>query len=152
MSTPNGETSKERFDAQKTAAGIMEPADWSVYIYIYLELKPDDEGVPKYYVGHTNRLQQRIHDHMTGDSCAWVRRFGVLTVLDTLRTTEEGALGLEVAKCTEYKVRYGWDNVKVCVDNNPGSSMAALPRYWQAPAEGLTPRGPRSRSPAADRE
>ena len=109
MSKPNGETPKERFDAQKRAAGIMEPADWWVYI---LELKPDDEGVPKYYVGHTKRLQQRIHDHMTGVSCAWVRRFGVLTVLDTLRTTEEGALGLEIAKCTELKVKFGWDNVR----------------------------------------
>ena len=149
MSSPNGETPAERFAAQKRAAGIMEPADWWVYV---LELKPDDQGTPKYYVGHTKRLQQRIHDHMTGVSCAWVRRFGVLTVLDTLRTTEEGALGLEIAKCTELKVKFGWDNVRGGVDNNPGSSMAALPRYWQAPSEGLTPRGSRSGTSPVDRQ
>ena len=148
MSSPNGETPTERFAAQKRAAGIMEPADWWVYV---LELKPDDEGVPKYYVGHTKRLQQRIHDHMTGVSCAWVRRFGVLTVLDTLRTTEEGALGLDIAKCTELKVKYGWGNVRGGGDNNPGSSMAALPRYWQVPSEGLTPRGSRSGTSPGDR-
>ena len=108
-----------------------------------MELKPDDHGTPQFYVGHIKRMQQKNHDHMAGVSCAWVRRFGVLIVLDTLRTTEEGALGLEIAKCTELKVKFGWDNVRGGVDNNPGSSLAALPRYWQAPSEGLTPRGSR---------
>ena len=63
-----------------------------------------------------------------------------------------GALGLEVAKTTEYKLKYGWDNVRGGRDNNPGSSLAALPRYWAAPPDGLQPRRPRSRSPIANPE
>ena len=141
MPSPNGNTPQERFDAQRRAAGIMEPADWWVYV---LELKPGEDGLPRYYVGHTRRLQARIHDHMTGRTCAWVKRYGVTTVMDTLRTTEEGALGLEIAKTTELKCKFGWDRVRGGVDNNPGSSLAALPNYWGAPPEGLTPRRPRS--------
>ena len=148
MSAPNGTSAKERFDAQKRAAGIMEPADWWVYV---LELKAGEDGMAKFYVGHTHRLQTRIHDHMMGKTCAWVRRFGVATVMDTLRTTEAGALGLEIAKTTEYKCKYGWDHVRGGVDNNPGSSLAALPRFWDAPAEGLTPRRPRSPAGSGDR-
>ena len=38
---------------------------WWVYV---LELKAGEEGNPKYYVGHTNRLERRSHDHFTGRS------------------------------------------------------------------------------------
>ena len=147
--TPNGDTPAERFEAQKQAAGIARTGNmWWVYV---LELKRGD-GLPKFYIGHTQRLERRLHDHMTGRSCEFVRRHGVLTVLECLKTTEEGALGLEVAKTTEYKLKYGWDHVRGGRDNNPGSSLAVLPHYWQAPPEGLTPRSPRSRSPPPDRE
>ena len=84
---------------------------------------------------------------MTGRYCECVRLFGVLTVLECLKTSEEGALGLEVAKTTEYKLKYGWDYVRGGRDNNPGSSLSVLPRYWAAPTEGLLSRRARSRSP-----
>ena len=73
---------------------------WFVYI---LELKPDQYGVAKYYVGHTCRLQRRIHDHMTGKSVEWVRRWGVVSVLQVVRTTEEDAVG--VGGCEGYFVK-----------------------------------------------
>ena len=134
---------EERFEDQRRAAGIARTDNmWWVYI---LELKPDDEGQRKYYVGHTCRLQRRIHDHMTGNSVAWVRRWGVQSVQEWIRTTEESALGLEIAKATELKARYGWHNVRGGVDNNPRESP--VPSYWSAPASGLDPASlPRTRS------
>ena len=96
----SGSSAKERFDAQRRAAGLTDDPMWFVYV---LELKPDSEGVTKFYVGHTCRLQRRIHDHMCGNSVAWVRRWGVSSVIQCIRTTEESALGLEVAKTTELK-------------------------------------------------
>ena len=148
--SPNGDTNEERFEAQKRAAGIAKTNNmWWVYV---LELKPGEDGLPKFYVGHTSRLERRLHDHMTGRSCEFVRQYGVLTVLECLKTSEEGALGLEVAKTTEYKLKYGWDHVRGGRDNNPGSSLAVLPRYWSAPPEGLQPRRARSRSPILNTE
>ena len=150
MTSPNGDTNEERFEAQKRAAGIAKTNNmWWVYV---LELKPGEEGLPKFYVGHTSRLERRLHDHMTGRSCEFVRQYGVLTVLECLKTSEEGALGLEVAKTTEYKLKYGWDHVRGGRDNNPGSSLAVLPRYWSAPPEGRQPRRARSRSPILNTE
>ena len=144
--SPNGDTAAERCEAQKRAAGIaLSNNMWWVYV---LELKAGGEdGLPTFYVGHTCRLERRLHDHMTGRSCEWVKQYGVLTVLECLKTSEEGALGLEVAKTTEHTLKHGWDHVRGGRDNTPGSSLAVLPRYWQAPPEGLHPRRPRSRSP-----
>ena len=105
----NGSSPEERFAAQRRAAGLTHDPMWFVYV---LELKADAQGIPKYYVGHTCRLQRRIHDHMTGKSVGWVRRWGVASVLRVIRTTEEDALGLEVAKTTELKAKYGWQNVR----------------------------------------
>ena len=148
--SPNGDTQEERFEAQKRAAGIAKTNNmWWVYV---LELKPCDLGIPRYYVGHTYRLEKRLHDHMTGRSCEFVRQYGVLTVLEGLKTSEEGALGLEVAKTTEYKLKYGWDYVRGGRDNNPGSSISILPRYWADPVEGLESCRARSRSPIANRD
>ena len=148
--SPNGDTNEERFEAQKRAAGIAKTNNmWWVYV---LELKKSEDGNPRFYVGHTNRLERRLHDHMTGRSCEFVRLFGVLTVLECLKTSEEGALGLEVAKTTEYKLKYGWDYVRGGRDNNPGSSLAVLPRYWAAPVEGLESCRTRSRSPIINRD
>ena len=132
----------DRFLEQRRAAGITDDPMWFVYI---LELKPDQHGVPKYYVGHTCRLQRRMHDHMTGKSVEWVRRYGVNSVLEVIRTTEADALGLEVAKTTFMKAKRGWQNVRGGVDNNPRDSP--LPPYWEAPARGLSPHRVRSRSP-----
>ncbi|MDA8583151.1 hypothetical protein N9L68_02935 [bacterium] len=35
-----------------------------------------------------------------------------------------GALGLEVAETTEYKLKYAWDNKRSGRGNNPGCSLA----------------------------
>ena len=148
--SPNGDTNQERFEAQKRAAGIAKTNNmWWVYV---LELKTDEDGHRRFYVGHTCRLERRLHDHMTGRSCEFVRQYGVSTVLECLKTSEEGALGLEVAKTTEYKLKYGWDYVRGGRDNNPGSSLAVLPRYWAAPVEGLESYRTRSRSPIPNRD
>ena len=145
MSSPNGTTATKRFTAQRQAAGLTEDPMWFVYV---LELKADSEGVSKFYVGHTCRLQRRIHDHMTGSNVGWVKRWGVSSVIQCIRTTEESALGLEVAKTTELKARHGWQNVRGGVDNSPQDSP--LPHYWAAPAHGFSPRRARSRSPTGN--
>ena len=132
----------ERFLDQRRAAGLTEDPMWFVYV---LELKPDGEGITKFYVGHTCRLQRRIHDHMTGRSVEWVGRRGVASVIQCIRTTADSALGLEIAKTTELKAKHGWQHVRGGVDNNPNDSP--VPQYWQAPARGLSPQRVRSRSP-----
>ena len=138
----NGDSPKDRFLQQRRAAGIdPDPMYW-VYV---LELGADKEGVPKYYVGHTSNLQRRIHDHCTQNSVAWVRRWGFVSVVQVIRTTEENALGLEIAKTTEWKAKWGWQNVRGGVDNNPRESP--LPAYWSAPPRGLEEHRARSRSP-----
>ena len=73
MSSPNGTSATERFTAQRRAAGLTDDPMWFVYV---LELKPDSEGVSKFYVGHTCRLQRRVHDHMAGKTVGWVRGWG----------------------------------------------------------------------------
>ena len=108
-SSPNGSSAKERFEAQRRAAGIGDSPMWWVYV---LELKPDNEGVSKWYVGHTCRLQRRMHDHMTEKSVAWVKRWGVRSVVECIRTTEQDTLGLEVGKTTELAIKYGIQNVR----------------------------------------
>ena len=92
----------ERFLDQRRAAGLTDDPMWFVYI---LELGPDQAGNPKYDVGHTCRLQRRIHDHITGKSVEWVRRWGVCSVLQVVRTTEEDALGCEVDNTTWLKAK-----------------------------------------------
>ena len=115
---------------------------WWVYV---LELKPDNEGVSKWYVGHTCRLQRRIHDHMTENSVAWVKRWGVRSVVECIRTTEQDALGLEVGKTTELAIKYGIQNVRGGVNNAAGD--CPIPHFWRAPVHGLSPHRVRSRSP-----
>ena len=103
--SPNGGTNQERFEAQKRAAGIAKTNNmWWVYV---LELKTDEDGHRRFYVGHTCRLERRLHDHMTGRSCEFVRLFGVLTVLECLKSSEEGALGLEVARLQNISLSTG---------------------------------------------
>lgn len=137
----------ERFLGQRRVAGIGNDPMWFVNV---LELKPDKYGIPKYDVGHTCRLQRRIHDHRTGKSVEWVSRWGVSSVVQCFRTTHDSALGLEVAKCTELKAKHGWQDVRGGVDNNPNESP--VPPYWAAPARGLSPQRMRSRSPLRNLE
>jgi predicted GIY-YIG superfamily endonuclease len=140
MHRQTGDTDEQRFQLQRAAAGVARrgetPNMWAVYV---LELRPDPEtGDPKFYVGHTNALLKRIHDHAVGNSnsCAWVRRWGFCKVLETIRTDGHSALVLESSKTAEYKVRFGWDHCRGCQDNNPGSSLSAQPSFWTAPPEG----------------
>lgn len=69
-------------------------------------------------------------------------------MMQCIRTTEESALGLEVAKTTELKLKHGWQHVRGGVDNNPQDSP--LPPYWAAPPQGFSPRRARSRSPSGN--
>ena len=145
MSAANGVTTAERFRAQRRAAGIDPDPMWWVFV---LELKADSDGVTRYYVGHTSRLQRRIHDHMNSSTSAWVKRWGVQSVMRCIRTTEDDALGLEIGICTELKAKKGWQYVRGGVDNNPRDSP--VPHYWEAPARGMCPDRQRSRSPTAN--
>ena len=56
--------------------------------------------------------------------------------IETIRTDEHSALVLEASKTAEYKVRFGFDHVRGCQDNNPGSSLSAQPSFWTAPPQG----------------
>ena len=94
MHRQTGDTDEQRFQLQRAAAGVARkgetPNMWAVYV---LELRADPEtGDPKFYVGHTNALLRRIHDHALGNtnSCAWVRRWGYQKVLETIRSRPYG--------------------------------------------------------------
>ena len=134
-----GETPDQRFQLQRSAFGVSRqgehPNMFAVYI---LELRPGEDGIPKYYCGYTSCIGKRISDHMAGNenSVPWVRRFGCLRVVDTIRTTEESCLCLEAAKTAEYKTLYGWANVRGSCDNRSDDLSLGMPRFWRAPAEG----------------
>ena len=116
------------------------------YFVYCVELLHTDDGFPKFYVGSTQTLQMRLHDHFTGspESTEWVRRWGgAKREVTTRRTTAEDRCGAEVAMATEMKCKYGWNNVRGALDCNPGDSSRAIPRYWRVPPSGLTPRSAR---------
>ena len=121
----------------RRAAGISRPEMHVVYV---LRLKPDEQGVAKWYVGHTRCLMERLHNHIMGNerSAAWVRRWGYEQLVET-RYCEGHASGIttEVGLTIEYKAMYGWDNVRGGQDVNAGSSISAQPSYWEPPEEGL---------------
>ena len=74
-------------------------------------------------------------------STEWVRRWGgALRVVTIIKTTEQDRDGLEVAVTLEMKSKFGFGNVRGGLDNNPGDNSRAIPRYWQVPPDGLTPR------------
>ena len=135
-----GGTADQRFQLQRSAFGVSRPGEypnmWACYV---LELRPGEDGVPTYYVGHTSCLGKRIQDHFLGNeySCDWVRRFGCLRVLDTIKTTEDSALLLEAALTSMYKALYGWANCRGCQDNRADDLSLGIPRFWRAPAEGI---------------
>ena len=108
MRRATGDTDEQRFQLQRAASGVARrgetPDMWCVYV---IQCKPDPEtGDSKYYIGHSNKLMHRIHSHVMGTSCAWVRKWGFLKVLETIRTDEHSALVLESSKYSEYATKY----------------------------------------------
>ena len=131
----------------RRAAGISRPEMHVVYV---LRLKPDEQGVAKWYVGHTRCLMERLHNHIMGNerSASWVRRWGYEKLVET-RYCEGHVSGIttEVGLTVEYKAMYGWDNVRGGQNNNTNSSISAQPSYWEPPADGLVAHRARSNSP-----
>ena len=107
----------ERFAAQKMASR------GNCYVYVLLL-----EG-QRFAVGHTECLSRRLHDHWTGEGTAWTKKYKPCAVLEILRTTIDSALGLEEAKCMEYKLNYGFNRARGGVDNNPADH--APPGWWK---------------------
>ena len=135
-----GTTPGERFQLQRSAFGVSRsgeyPNMWACYV---LELRPGEDGIPRHYIGHTSCLGKRIQDHILGNefSCDWVRRFGVLRVVDAIKTTPDSAILLEAALTSQYKTFFGWSNVRGCQDNRADDLSLGVPRFWRAPADGI---------------
>ncbi len=135
-----GNTPEERFQRQRAAFGVARPNEFpNMYAVYVLQLRPGEDGVPKFYVGYTSCVGRRIQDHMMGNenSCNWVRRFGVLRVLDTIKTTEDSCLVLEASITSMYKTLYGWSNCRGSCDNRADDLSSGMPRFWRAPADGI---------------
>ena len=136
----------------RRAAGISRPEMHVVYV---VRLKPDEQGVAKWYVGHTRCLMERLHNHIMANerSAAWVRRWGYEKLVET-RHCEGHASGIttEVGLTVEYKAMYGWDNVRGGQDVNAGSSIGSQPSYWEPPEEGLVAHRARSSSPGGQND
>lgn len=79
------------------------------YIYV-LQL---EEG--NYYIGQTDDLVERIHEHRTGKGATWTKIYKVINTVETLCV---GVCNLEKAKITEdritleYMKRFGWQKVR----------------------------------------
>ena len=135
-----GTTPGERFQLTRSAFGVSRQGEYpNMYAVYILELRPGEDGVPKYYVGYTSCIGQRISDHMSGNefSCDWVRRFGCLRVVDTIKTTEDSCLVLEASLTSMYKTLYGWANVRGSCDCRSDDLSLGMPRFWRAPADGI---------------
>ena len=121
----------------RRAAGIQRPEMHVVYV---IRLLPDSDGIVKYYVGQTRCLMERIHNHIMGNerSAAWVRRWGYDELVETRHCEgHASAITTEVGLTIQYKAHYGWDHVRGGQDVNSGSSLHAMPNYWEPPGEGL---------------
>ena len=124
---------------------------WAVYV---LRLNCDEQGNPKYYVGMTNSLWRRLHDHARGNerSAQWVLRWGYVKPVETIYCdNEDNARMTESAMTLHYKTQYGWDHVRGAHDINRNSSVQGKPRFWDFDDEGKEgEERDRSRSPARD--
>ena len=85
----------DHFIEGRRAAGLQEPKMWAVYV---LRLNCDREGNPKYYVGMTNNLWNRLHNHARGNdlSSKWVLKWGYVKVVEAVYCGNE-----DNAKMTE---------------------------------------------------
>ena len=74
-------SSGDHLTEAKRAAGLAEPKMWAVYV---LRLNCDEQGNPKFYVGMTNNLWQRLHNHARGNkrSSNWVLKWGYAKVVE----------------------------------------------------------------------
>ena len=133
----------------KRAAGLVEPKMWVVYV---LRLNCDEQGNVKYYVGLTNNLWQRLHNHARGNkwSSKWVLKWGYVKVVETVYCdNQDNAKTTESALTLHYKTQFGWDHVRGSHDVNPNSSLRAQPPWWDFAPEGREgEERDRSRSPA----
>ena len=121
----------------RRAAGLHNPVMHVVYV---IRLRPDEDGVAKWYVGETHRLMERLHNHIMGNarSALWVRRWGYDARVKTRYCeSHASAVTTEVGLTVQYKAMYGWDNVRGGQDVNSNSSLRSQPSYWEPPPEGL---------------
>ena len=120
----------------KRAAGLVEPKMWVVYV---LRLNHDEKGNVKYYVGKTQNLWNRLHNHARGNdkSSSWVKKWGYVKVVETVYCdNKDNATTTESALTLHYKCTHGWDHVRGSHDVNPNSSLRAQPHWWEFGAEG----------------
>ena len=128
--------SSDHFTEGKRAAGLVEPKMWAVYV---IRCQCDEEGNPRYYVGMTNNLWQRLHNHARGNkwSSKVVQQWGYVKVVEAVYCdNEDNAKMTESALTLHYKTQYGWDNVRGAHDVNPNSSLAGQPHWWDFGQEG----------------
>ena len=134
-----GGTPGERFQLTRSAFGVSRQGEYpNMYAVYILELRPGEDGIPKFYIGFSACLSKRIQDHMLGNenSVDWVRRFGVQRVVDTIKTTSDSCLVLEAAVTSQYKTLCGWANVRGSCDNRSDDLSSGMPRFWSAPEDG----------------
>ena len=143
MRRATADTDAQRFSLQRRATGVRacrrdEDPMWCCYV---IESNPDADGAPHFYVGYTESgIMRHLHDHMVGNtrSCAWVRRWGVLRLVEVVRVGRPEDANLhEAGLVSQYKVNYGWLSTRGGCDNNPGNSSCAIPSFWETPADGL---------------
>ena len=141
-------SSSDHFTEAKRAAGLVEPKMWAVYV---LRLNCTPEGHPRYYVGLTNNLWNRLHNHARGNdrSSKWVLKCGYVKVVEAVYCdNQDNAKMTESALTLHYKTQYGWDFVRGAHDVNPNSSLQGQPHWWDFGPEGKEgEERERSRSP-----
>ena len=63
----------------------------------------------KYYIGKSDNIEQRLHDHFSGSGSAWTREYKPIKVIER----RENVSRFEEDKMTkEYMEKYGIDNVR----------------------------------------
>ena len=129
-------SSTDHLVISKRAAGLVEPKMWAVYV---LRLNCDEQGNPKFYVGMTNSLWKRLHDHARGNdkSAKFVLKWGYVKVVESIYCdNKDNAIMTEAAMTLHYKTQYGWDHVRGASDVNPNSSLKGQPHWWDFTSEG----------------
>ena len=82
---------------------------------------------PNWYVGQTNDIPARIQEHWTGQGSKWTQAYPPISVVECTEIPNGDAMGFEIAKFTEYALKYSWQRVRggsfTRVDSGP-------PPWW----------------------
>ena len=83
-----------------------------IYVLRLLGSSIGGHHAPNWYIGQTNDIPSRIQEHWTGQGSKWTQLYPPVSVVECTEVPNGDATGFEIAKFTEYAIRYSWQRVR----------------------------------------